>query len=71
MIFFWLKGEKCGKNADGNIRNHLGRIHKMYDYMYESQRPPKIESKSLTKETSKKLNEAILECIIEDPSQFL
>jgi hypothetical protein len=45
----------------------------MYDYMYESQRPPKIESKSLTKvdkETSKKLNEAILECIIEDSRPF-
>jgi hypothetical protein len=45
----------------------------MYDYMYESQRLPKIESKSLTKvdkETSKKLNEAIIEYIIEDSRPF-
>ena len=45
----------------------------MYDYMYASQRPPTIENKSLTKvdkETSKKLNEALLECIIEDSRPF-
>jgi len=58
--------------SDTNLRSHLGKIHKKEEYLYPSQRKaqdPKT-NEPVSKETAQKLNEAILECIIEDSRPF-
>jgi hypothetical protein len=64
---------KCSVGSDANIRSHLGKVHKLINYMYESQRTPSIDvakNDQIDKKTAKRLNEAILECIIEDSRPF-
>ena len=65
---------KCSLGSDTNIRSHLGKVHNLIEYMYESQRTSSINRMPLNdqidKKTAKRINEAILECIIEDSRPF-
>ncbi len=64
----------CAKNSDSNVRTHIGRVHFKTEYMYPSQLKRKEKnqdnqkslSNKLDPKSSKELNEAIIECIVED-----
>ena len=68
----------CAKNSDSNVRTHIGRVHFKTEYMYPSQLKRKEKnqdnqkslSNKLDPKSSKELNEAIIECIVEDSRPF-
>ncbi|CAF4423836.1 unnamed protein product, partial [Rotaria magnacalcarata] len=54
--------------SDSNLRSHLGRIHKLTDFLYPSQRPQEKLPKpvNLTQQRKKILDEAAIQAIIDD-----
>ncbi|CAM4794435.1 unnamed protein product [Rotaria magnacalcarata] len=58
--------------SDSNLRSHLGRIHKLTDFLYPSQRPQEKLPKpvNLTQQRKKILDEAAIQAIIDDSHSF-
>ncbi|CAF1447205.1 unnamed protein product [Rotaria sordida] len=63
---------KTNENSDTNLRSHLGKTHRMIDFLYPSQKnqqPPK-PLKNLSTEEKEKLNAAAIEAIVKDALPF-
>ncbi|CAF4465899.1 unnamed protein product, partial [Rotaria sp. Silwood2] len=60
------------ENSDTNLRSHLGKTHRMIDFLYPSQKDqqqPKL-LKKLSAEEKKILNAAAIEAIVKDALPF-
>ncbi|CAM4835931.1 unnamed protein product [Rotaria magnacalcarata] len=71
MCLICLKSIRTSNKSDGNLRSHLGRVHKMDGVMYTSQvQQREARSNVIKPERKLELDKAALECIIMDGRQF-
>ncbi|CAF4130044.1 unnamed protein product, partial [Rotaria magnacalcarata] len=71
MCHLCFKSIKVTYHNDCNLRSHLGRVHKMRDVMYSSQREQRAKTSNQIKpEKKRELHEAALDCIITDGRPF-
>ncbi|CAF1428026.1 unnamed protein product, partial [Rotaria sordida] len=62
---------KSSIKSDSNLRSHLGRVHKLDEFLYPSQRKKNLpKEKSITSDQKELLDSAAIQAIIQDSHAF-